>query len=318
MTEPGPLTYVHDALFYRTRDELVNPATAFLREGLARGEHVALVCSEANNRFIAQQLGNDPRLSFLSRDTARPGAPEAIATFRRLAERSRAEGSQRVRLVGEVGLTPATGTWRDWTRFEAERSAELSSLPLWCVCAYDVRALPDEVVTAGELTHPYVRRDGSRIPNPSYVHPADFLRRLGSDDADPVELTEPVLVLTDLRDLQATRECVRAIATATDAAPSIVENFVLAVNELAGNAVRHGRQPVSLRLWVTPSRLLCAVFDTGGGFHDPGAGHLAPDPDDLPEGRYGLWLVRQLTDHMSMSSSPVGFTIRISATYARP
>ncbi len=314
-TDAGLGGHVHDALFHCSSDELVTAAISFLREGIELGEDPVLACTEPNNQDIAAALGEDARITFLPREEFCRSEPGALDRFRRLFDEKGALGARRLRLVGEVLPQPEATSWREWTRLEAVRNAAFAQLPLWSVCAYDMRELPDEIVTAGELTHPYVRRGASRIPNPSYVEPGGFLERLAAEDAHPVEATEPVIAIPDLANLQSARDAVRAIIAATNATPSVVENFVLAVNEVVGNAVRHGRPPVSLRLWVTPNRFVCAVRDTGDGFHDPFAGYYSPTPTELPEGQFGLWLVRQLTDQLSTSRTPAGFTVRISSTY---
>lgn len=91
-----------------------------------------------------------------------------------------------------------------------------------------------------------------------------------------------------------------------------LDDFVLAVNELITNAVRHGGGRGGLRLWFADGVLHCAVSDTGAGI----AADLLdergrPEPDAA--GGWGLWLARQLSDEMLVRSGTDGTTVRISA-----
>jgi serine/threonine-protein kinase RsbW len=90
-----------------------------------------------------------------------------------------------------------------------------------------------------------------------------------------------------------------------------LDDFVLAVNELLTNAVRHGGGRGELRLWLADDTLVCEVADGGLGI---GADHLAnhdrPAPDTA--GGWGLWLADQLSDTMVVMTGPGGTTVRIS------
>ena len=49
--------YVHEAVYFDAAAGLVDATAPLLRRALARGEDVALVCSDANNRALAEALG---------------------------------------------------------------------------------------------------------------------------------------------------------------------------------------------------------------------------------------------------------------------
>jgi anti-sigma regulatory factor (Ser/Thr protein kinase) len=92
----------------------------------------------------------------------------------------------------------------------------------------------------------------------------------------------------------------------------VVEDFLLAVDETASNAIRHGAPPVGLRLWTSADRLVCTVTDAGPGPDDPFAGYGPAHGDDLSRGGMGVWLARQLCDHVDISSGPDGVTVRLA------
>lgn len=92
-----------------------------------------------------------------------------------------------------------------------------------------------------------------------------------------------------------------------------LEDFVLAVNELLTNVVRHGGGTGRLQLWRDGPAVVCEVSDRGPGL---GAEHL--DRHDRPApgtvGGWGLWLANRLSDSMAVWTGPAGTTVRLTAT----
>ncbi|MEQ4303339.1 ATP-binding protein [Plantactinospora sp. B6F1] len=113
------------------------------------------------------------------------------------------------------------------------------------------------------------------------------------------------------------RHTVTDCAKAAGLGGARLDDFVLAINELMTNAVRHGGGRGWLRLWRTGEVLYCLVSDTGAGI---GPDRLDERRRPLPEvaGGWGLWLARQLSDEMLVRSGPDGTTVRISAHLNAP
>jgi anti-sigma regulatory factor (Ser/Thr protein kinase) len=89
------------------------------------------------------------------------------------------------------------------------------------------------------------------------------------------------------------------------------EDLVLAVNELATNAIRHGQGGGLLRIWARPGRIVCQIEDRGR-ITDPPAGRRIPAPDIA--GGMGLWLVNPLCDLVEVRSIADGTTVRVHAS----
>jgi len=85
--------------------------------------------------------------------------------------------------------------------------------------------------------------------------------------------------------------------------------FVVAVNELTTNAVRHGGGSGHLALWRTGGRLHCRVSDRGTGL--PAGHRLQMPPPDAIGGR-GLWLARHSVDRLTIDSDDRGTSITVS------
>jgi len=95
-----------------------------------------------------------------------------------------------------------------------------------------------------------------------------------------------------------TRACVRHAGLADEQA----ENVVLAVHELAANAILHGGGTGRLRLWALAGALHCQVDN----------GDVQTGLNTLPcEPGHGLWVVRQVSDHMQSLSGPTGTSVLV-------
>jgi anti-sigma regulatory factor (Ser/Thr protein kinase) len=101
---------------------------------------------------------------------------------------------------------------------------------------------------------------------------------------------------------------VASCAEAAGLADGRLEDFVVAVNELLTNAVRHGGGSGHVELWREDGFVVCEVIDQGTGLADP-----RPDrpPVDEPGG-WGLWLAGELTDAIEIETGAEGTTVRIS------
>ena len=178
--------YPHDALLFDSTAQLVDLAVPFVREGLAAGE-AAVVATSPDTASALRDAVDDPRLHILERgDVYRARTPSAITTFRQLTEERTAEGVRRVRVVGEVDFGESARDWLEWQRYESVVNEALAGWPLWGLCVFDTRRLPEPVLESALHTHSYVVGPGGRAPNPRFVAPADYLRSLPIP-AEPLE-----------------------------------------------------------------------------------------------------------------------------------
>ncbi|MFB7632210.1 ATP-binding protein [Streptomyces sp. NPDC056149] len=76
--------------------------------------------------------------------------------------------------------------------------------------------------------------------------------------------------------------------------------FVLAVDEIAGNAVEHAGGAGRLVLRRVGDELECRISDAGPGFSETVIPELLPGLDGAPKGR-GLWLARLVTDRFAVA-----------------
>jgi len=137
--------------------------------------------------------------------------------------------------------------------------------------------------------------------------------------------------------LYALRAAVQAHADRAGLPEDRASEVVLAVHELAANAIAHGAGHGRLRMWDLTGALSCEVVDMGRAARPdalPGPdaaarsdGVSAPDAvggswivmDPWPaEDGHGLWLVRQVADQLDLRSGPRGTRAVVTFALARP
>jgi serine/threonine-protein kinase RsbW len=120
-------------------------------------------------------------------------------------------------------------------------------------------------------------------------------------------LSEPF----DHRLIASVRHAVAQLAGAAGLKQQRLDDFILAVNEIMTNAVRHAGGDGVLTLWHQDSALHCAVSDDGPGIPPEQInGHTKP-PAFALSGR-GLWLARRLCDKLTITTGPGGTTVRLA------
>src|SRR5690242_2791050 len=123
--------------------------------------------------------------------------------------------------------------------------------------------------------------------------------------------------------LYAVRATVAAHASEAGIQEGRIRSVVLAVHELAANAVRHGAGQGQMRLWVTGDGIRCEMTDAGAppaGANGDGDGQDTRSRDAASAGAarwpvehgHGLWLVREIADQFSLESGPSGTVAVVS------
>lgn len=143
--------------------------------------------------------------------------------------------------------------------------------------------------------------------------PDGFTTTPSSTSATDAGTGPPLLARTfGWPDISELRHAVARCATEAGLSGPSLDDFVLAINELVTNAVRHGGGEGLLRLWRVDRKLLCEVSDRGRGITDQArTGRDRPAPSVV--GGWGLWLARRLSDTMAVATGAGGTAIRITA-----
>ena len=309
----GASVFVHDALLYDDATGLADVAGRFLTEGIAAGDAAVIATGAWTAGLLREVVGDDARLHVLDRgDVYRARTPTAIIAFRQLIDRFVAEGATRVRLVGEVDFGSTEQDRVEWQRYESVINHALAPWPLWGLCVFDTQRLPGPVLESVRRTHPTLVTGSARVPSAGFLDPVEYLRGLGAP-LEALEATPPRLAVHGVTDFIALRHAVAGEVATTHGPRDVLEDFTLAVDEMTSNAVRHGRPPVDLLLWSSAEKVVCRITDRGAGIDDPFAGYGPAHGEDLSRGGMGLWLARQLCDHVDVTRTGHSTSIRLVA-----
>jgi anti-sigma regulatory factor (Ser/Thr protein kinase) len=124
----------------------------------------------------------------------------------------------------------------------------------------------------------------------------------------------PVLDMAfDSGHLDALRANVQACAVKAGLAEDRIADMILAVHELAANAVRHGGGEGQLRIWDQAGALHCQVDDGDIAAAEPDGTPAQTVTNSLPcEPGHGLWIVHRVADRMQSLSGPHGTSVIIT------
>ena len=300
MSSPSLLR--HNALVYESDDEYVDASVTFLREGLEAGEAGAVAQTRDGISRMREALGDDAdRVAFFDVSSVYTRPAHAVAqyygTFLSLLREAPAA---RAVAEGQFGFTAADV--REWTTYESITNVAYSHLPVWVVCTYDARRVPDALLDAMWETHSDVLAD-EWCTSDHFEDPRELVSRL----TPAPELLSGLRSLPAARDVESFRESLARELGRENLPPDVAMNVLVAGTEIAANAIRYGGGIEDVRVGQVDERLVCEVVDRGSGFDDPLAGYLAPR-----EGvGAGLWVARQLSWRLEAFQSPAGFSVRI-------
>ncbi|MEV0615226.1 sensor histidine kinase [Nonomuraea sp. NPDC050404] len=295
-TEP----FVHPALFYRGDGEYVAATTAFVREGLAAGDPVAIAVPAANLALIEAALGTAAgRVLLLDMQEAGRNPGRIIpGVLRDFADR---HPDRHVRIIGEPIWAGRTATeYPACAQHEALINLAFTGRRVTILCPYDVVRLTAEAAR----THPVLRDATGEWPSADYAPH-------GVVDGHNRPLDEPVAfssLLFDRSNLSAVRGMAAKQATALGFDGDRIDDIRLAVAELGANSLDHGGGSGTLRVWTEGDRLVCEVSDAGH-ITDPLVGRRPVDPREA--GSRGLLIVNLLSDLVRVHTRDGATAIRV-------
>lgn len=305
-----PVRLRHAAAFHSGPADLVAGLAPLVDDARSRGEPVALAVAPQTERALREVLGSIAGVVTLGR----PAGPDAISGQTLAARRARelrelvGEGIPATVLVEhDAELDGVDG--RFWTELDAAVNIALADLPVTMVCSFPELPLHLEIGDGARDNHGLLLVDGCFCPNPGHRPPREVLA--DRPISAPLLLGPPDLELTFRAwQLHEVRTVVERALLAAGYGTDRAEDVVLAVNEIATNAVEHGAAEARIFLWTTADGLACEIHDTGR-LHDPLPGLRAPHPAE-PRGR-GVWIARQLCDVLHLWSDRDGTHVRLRA-----
>ncbi|UWP82433.1 sensor histidine kinase [Dactylosporangium fulvum] len=299
---------IHQALLFDSPSAFLAAAVPFVTEGLHRGDTVVAVTSSGNTELLRDHLdhGTASEVTFLSPTNWFDSPGRTLNAHHRRIDALHGDRGI-LRVLGEpvwTGLDDLETA--EWGRYESVMNVALASSRAWVVCGYDSRTLPPAIVDDARRTHPELAVGTGSESSNTYTDPAYYY----------AEHNVPLIVRPDhgvewlpiFGDLAPVRQFVADHAVRLGVPTARLDDFTLAVNEVATNALRHGAGHGEARLWATDRRVVCEIFDPGAAA-DNFLGFLRADPQ-AGKG-HGLWIARQICDLLEMRTGEAGTTVRL-------
>ena len=297
--------FSHEAFFYAGATAFLEGTVPFIQDGLAADEAVFVVVAAAKIEQLREALGRDERrVSFADMGEVGRNPARIIPAWRDFLGEG---GAGRVaRGIGEpvfAGRTP--DELIECQRHEALLNVAFAGGSAWrLLCPYDTSSLGADVVHAARHSHRFVT-DGQLLEESGDYRGDTWLGP--GDDHLPELAGAPLLLSFGAGRLEPVREFVTEHSAGALGAPEL-SDLLLALTEVASNSLIHGGGAGTVRLWTSPSAVVCEVRDQGW-IRQPLVGRARPNPDN--ENGRGLWMVNQLCDLVQLRSSPAGTVVRM-------
>jgi anti-sigma regulatory factor (Ser/Thr protein kinase) len=295
-------SFRHEALMYAGEHQLVDGVTAFLRDGIEAEEPTLVVLSSAKIAALTEALGRDAEhVQFADMDAVGANPARIIPAWREFVD---ANPGRRLRGIGEpLWAARSDAEMSECHRHEGLLNVAFADTPgFWLLCPYDTETLDPADVERACATHPHV----AGLPSAAYpgldAHAGPFT------DPLPAPAGAAERVRFDGDSLSEMRRFVAARAERAKLSRDRAHDFLLAVNEIAANSVRHGGGHGVLSLWHDNGTLLCEVEDSGT-ISKPLVGRERPEEGQTHG--YGLWLANQLCDLVQVRTFPSGNVVRL-------
>ncbi|HZB32667.1 MAG TPA: sensor histidine kinase [Streptosporangiaceae bacterium] len=305
-------TLVHQALLYSGEGEFLDAAVPFLRAGLTAADVVLVAAVPPRLDGVRRALGpaGEPVLFIDVAEWYR----HPVRTLAAYDDFLRVQAPRRVRVLAELDLAArAAPETREWMRYEAVVNTAFGTSGAHAMCAYDRHTAPPGMLAEVRRTHRVLVQGGGPLPRADHAGPD---RPGGEPDREPDREPLPLppvfdTISVESADLHDVRAFVGTRAVRYGLTDDALSGLLVAVTELATNAVKHGTPPMAVRLWAEGGDLICEVADCGCWRPPPSATLGFAPPASAANGGFGLWGVRMLADSVQIRADWDGTVVRL-------
>jgi anti-sigma regulatory factor (Ser/Thr protein kinase) len=303
-----PNHFAHRAAVYRSDRELLEIAVPIVRRALSRDVPVAVMSSPHTDSRLREVLGGSAGLIHLPPpDPLLRRSGQAVVTHRARELRELTDWAGAVEVIAEHHPDRPGVAAGAWVEAEAAMNVALATLPITMTCLYPAEH-GEEAADAVRWNHPtLLDADGALRDNAEVRSPAEVLAMRPAPAPDQLGLPHREMSFNPWQ-LVELRRAITDAATDADLDPDRTLDFVLAVNEVASNAVEHGYGVGELRIWRQGDELICEVHNAGP-LEEPLPGLRPPHPNSA-RGR-GVWIARQLCDLLHVWADENGTHVRL-------
>ncbi|GAA3385720.1 sensor histidine kinase [Cryptosporangium minutisporangium] len=306
----GPMLE-HHALVYSSVDDFLGCATEYVRQGIAAGDTVVVASPRAAELTAA--LGSLATRVEVVDDREWHRVPAwTIGGYARRAERCARRG-QRLRVLTEIRWDDRTGG-AEWEDYESVLNTALAGLPVDLCCAYDASVLDPGVLEVAHHTHPSTMGTSGVSNSSVYVPAAEFL----AARPQPARLVVPADAMTiefHAAEIPTVRQATLGWARDAGMVEDDAQEFLIAIYEIASNAVEHGGGLGVGRFWRDGDCLYCDIWSAQPIVNSLVAGYRPPGT--AQERGRGLWLARQICQRVTIYDGD-GATVQLVRSISSP
>jgi anti-sigma regulatory factor (Ser/Thr protein kinase) len=295
--------FSHDARLFCDSERLTHGVCGFVEEGLAAGEPGLVIVPDWRLDAVRGGLGTAAeRVGFENMTELGLNPARIIPALLGWVEGHRSP----VRIVTEpVWAERSDAELVEVLRHEALVDSALAVTPARVLCVYDREVTPSCAVAGLERSHQRLWGPDGALRKRATDRD---LGLLGAAEPPLEPPAQPIEELPMTPDLHRMRRQIERSAAASGLTRAQRQDFVLAVNEAAANALEYDEPPRALRLWRRDAAVIGEVVGRGR-IEDPLAGRRRPAPTAV-RGR-GLWIVNQLCDLVELRSCQSRTTLRM-------
>ena len=302
----GPKGFRHEAFAHRGGAEYVEGVAQFLADGLDADEVVIAALPRERFEPIRHRLGRDARRVHLIGPSSTRNPAMAIPWYHELIA-ARLGSGQPLRVVAEPtweGARPVELLERQHQELLVDRAFGDAD-GVWLLCAYDLDALPRQVLQHGCRSHPYLRSGGRRRRNDRALASQGTILQA---PLPPPGTTPEVLAFGPSTVHDVARTVARRGAEAGLWADEL-RGLALAAMEVADESALVGGGRAVLRVWNEDGDTLVCEISDDGRVLDPLTG-LVP-PEEHGAQRRGPWAATQRCDLVQVRSDEHGTVVRL-------
>ena len=298
--------YRHDAVFYSGEAEFVETIGSFLESGVGRGARALALVTRHKADLLKSRLGPvADSVEFGDIFELGENPARIIPQWRSWLDEASAEGSPLIGVGEPIWAERTSEQMVESHNHEALLNLAFSDVTdFWLRCPYDASTLNEADLERARTTHPSViDGDGEH-----HIHldvaamAAETLSgTLPKAPGEGLKVDFSIEGLHDLRELAA-KQAVEAGVSGRR-----VEDFVLAVSEIATNSLQYGSGSGAAHIWQGVAEVVCEIRDSGR-IIDPLIGRRPP----AGAGRgYGTWISNQVCDLVQIRSGDDGTVVRL-------
>lgn len=312
---PATRGFPHSLLILDSGRSVRQVLAPAVRQALESSDGVVMAVGADTARLLRDELGGAAgQLEWRDTSAFYQRLGFAYEAFRRFLADAHAAG-RRIHLFAEpdvAGDGDDAGTVdrpAAYLAYEAICNETYAVYGCEVTCLWDARVHSAPTIDNVRLLHSHELGPAGREPSRGYAGARDYL---ASRNQLPLPLPAKVdweMDLTSLNAIPLLRADLRDWARGRGFAPPAQAEVAMAVNEVATNALTHGKPPAAVRAWHDGDTVIVQVDDQGGNPLPATAGYVPPD------GHYatprGLWLVRQLADVMQTHTQGSTTSVRL-------